>query len=119
MDIESARRKQQETLQEMARLVSMKRGTITHQKVARAGGAVAVYPLLSWKEGTKTCSLRLKSAEDVAWAERATSNHQRFLQLIREYEELGEQLALSERDSGVSKEAQKKGLISRQNKPPK
>ena len=74
------------------------------------------YPVLTWKVKGKTHSLRLKSPEELTWAESAVANHRRFSALCREYEELGERIAHELRspreDKGVA-EALKKGLKSR------
>lgn len=109
MDVYALRKRQQELLAEIAGISAMKRGTITSQQVERAGGRVVVHPLLSWKEAGKTRSVRLRSREDLAWAEQAVANRQRFVQLVEEYADVGEQLALAQREQSASKEAQKKG----------
>jgi len=110
MDASALRERQEELLGQMAAIGAMKRGSVTHQRVERAGGRVAVHPLLSWKQGGRTRSVRLRSEEDLAWAEQAVRNHQRFVRLVREYEDIGEQLAMAQRESAASEEAVKKGL---------
>lgn len=109
MDAKAMRKRQAELLEQVAALGPMRRGTITHQRVARAGGRVAVHPLLSWKEEGKTRSLRLPTPRDVAWAERAVDNHQRFTRLIKEYEDIGGELALVQREAAAPEGAEKKG----------
>lgn len=110
MDASALRKRQTELLEQVAAIGAMKRGTITHQQVSRAGGRVAVHPLLSWKREGKTRSVRLRSAQDVAWAEQVVGNHQYFARLIKEYEDIGEELALVQREAAASGEAEKKGL---------
>jgi len=109
MDPNALRKRQEHLLAEIAAIGAMKRGSITHQRVQRAGGRVVIYPLLSWKQEGKTRSVRLRCEEDVAWAEQAVANHRRFVQLIEEYEDIGDKLALAEHAGSASKEAQKKG----------
>ena len=124
MDSKVIQQRQQEIVEEFGTIGFMKKGSIVYQQMAAkqgAGEGAAVhgpYPLLTWKEKGRTKSLRLKTPEEVAWAETAIANYRRFNALRQEYEELGEQAALAQRavPAGASPEAQKKGL-KRQKKP--
>lgn len=98
------RSRQQSILRELHSIESMKRGTITYQKrPAARSRAERVYPVLTWKEETKTKSMRLKSEAEVAWAQQAIANYQRFVELMREYEQIAEQLALAQRSPAEAK----------------
>ena len=121
MNIRALAQRQQCILLEIAAIHAMKKGSVTHQRtvVKQTGKKTpdhnGPYPVLTWKEDGKTRSMRLKSDEEIRWAEQAIGNYRRFASLCREYEELGEQAALAQRQTPqtASVEAEKKGLNSR------
>lgn len=125
MNVQAMLERQESLLRELTKIRFMQKGTISHQRVARTGKGAPTkamrgpYPILTWKQQGKTRSLRLKNADEVAWAEQAVDNHRRFVTLCREYEELGEQLArelrLSPNDANIDDKL-KKGLKSRSSK---
>lgn len=124
MDMKAMMEQQQAIMQEMASVRFMQRGSISQQRVpSRRGGKETgrmrgPYPVLTWKEGGKTRSLRLKTPEEVIWAETAVANHRRFAALCLEYQTLGEQIAheLRAAPEAAALEAVKKGLKSRSNR---
>jgi hypothetical protein len=121
MDTKAMMERQEAIVQEMASVRFMQKGSISQQRVPRrhagaeTGQMRGPYPVLTWKEKGKTRSLRLKTPEEVVWAETAVANHRRFAALCREYEELGEQIARQLRDAQepAAMEAVKKGLKPR------
>ncbi len=125
MNMQAMLRRQQAIGRELTHIHFMQKGSISHQRVpsTRKGAPVGTmrgpYPVLTWKEGGKTRSLRLKNEDEVAWAEQAVGNHRRFAALCREYQELGEgiahQMRLAPKDTKMV-ERVKKGLKSRLNK---
>jgi hypothetical protein len=118
MDTKAMMERQEAIMQEMASVRFMQRGSISQQRVprmragAQTGQMRGPYPVLTWKEKGKTRSLRLKTPEEVVWAETAVANQRRFAALCREYEELGEAIAQQLRDARepAAMEAVKKGL---------
>ena len=119
MDTQTLEQRQDQILKELVAIRAMTRGTVTHQtmRVGRRGKDQRVrgpYPVLTWKEGGRTRSMRLRTPQEVAWAERAIGDYRRFAALCREYEELGELRALSQRPAVQSAphEAQKRGFKS-------
>jgi hypothetical protein len=95
------RTRQQSILRELDSIQSMKRGTISYQRRPSARSqSERVYPVLTWKEENKTKSMRLKTEAEVAWAKQAIANYRRFAELVREYEQIAEQLALAQRSPG-------------------
>jgi hypothetical protein len=87
-----------EILQEMGRIKSLRRGSITKQylKVRPRGKKAAVvrgpYYVLSRGEGGKTVSRRLTSEAEVTRAREEVAAHRRFRELCGEFEELTERL---------------------------
>jgi len=127
MDMSAIEQRQRDIMREMEQIRVMKKGSVTFQRYpARGRGQDAgrergPYPVLTWKEQGCTKSMRLKSAAQVAWAEKAVENHRRFTELRCEYERLGEERALHGREemASASQEAQKKGLKSPRKPRPK
>ena len=125
MNMQTMLRRQQTIGRELTGIHFMQKGTISHQRVpstrggAQTGAMRGPYPVLTWKEGAKTRSLRLKNKDEVAWAEKAVGNHRHFAALCREYRELGERIAhelrLAPKDTEMA-ERVKRGLKSRSNK---
>lgn len=121
MDANNLLERQESILRDLAALRVMKKGTVTHQRVAAKpsrGKACSVrgpYPLLTWKEKGRTRSVRLKTGEEVAWAERAIANYRRFVDLCREYESLAERLALRQREEKRDSAEQ---ALKKRRKPP-
>ncbi|MBI2425110.1 MAG: hypothetical protein HYV27_19955 [Candidatus Hydrogenedentes bacterium] len=120
MNTTALNQRQSGILRELTGIRFMKKGSVTFQcfKPKDSDGASAVrgpYPVLTWKEQGRTKSMRLRSSEDVAWAQEAIENYRRFTALCREFEELAERLALHQRDAGTAAaaEAGKKGLKPR------
>lgn len=118
MDVASITERQNGIIQELGRIRIMKKGSVTFQRFAGGsdeGGARKSYPVFTWKEEGRTKSVRLKTPEEVAWAQDAVENYRRFMALCREYEHLAERLALNQRDqkTAATNEAEKKGLKSR------
>lgn len=119
MDIPTIMRRQDEILSQIATIRSMKKGSITlgHSGAVKAAASASssAYPVLTWKEQGRSKGVRLKTRKEVAWAQSAVEQYKRYTALCREYEELAEQLALLQRDAGVTapSEAEKKGLKSR------
>lgn len=116
--------RQDDILKEIAAIRCMKKGSVTMQRFRQPADATdtasAVYPVLTWKEQGRSKGLRLKSEQEVAWAQAAVEQYKRYTALCREYEELGEQLALLQREAdSVQSEALKKGLKSRRRRPAK
>lgn len=110
--------RQRDIMHEIAQINVMKKGSVTFQRLGAqdAGGESGrgLYPLLTWKEQGRTKSMRLKTREEVAWAQDAVENYKRFTALCREYENLAEQLALLERGrhAAATSEAEKKSSKS-------
>lgn len=121
MDTKAMMERQEAIMQEMASVRFMQRGSISQQRLPRrragaeTGQMRGPYPVLTWKERGKTRSLRLKTPEEVVWAETAVANQRRFAALCREYEELGGGIARQLRDAQepAAMEAVKKGLKPR------
>ena len=120
MDIPTLMRRQDEILRQIAAIRGMKKGSVTFQRfgAAKAATAAVSYPVLTWKEQGRTKGMRLKTEQEVAWAQEAVAQHKRYAALCREYEELAEQLALLQRDADTTAhaEAVKKGLKSQRSK---
>ena len=119
MDVNAIQQRQQE----IRTIGFMKKGSITRQRMPAAQGGAGVeagrgpYPLLTWKEKGRTKSMRLTTPEAVAWAEAAVANHRRFAQLVREYEELGERLALAQQHTQAVATEKKTPKSPRKRKP--
>jgi len=118
--------RQNQILVELSQIPMMKKGSITQQcmKIQHPSKGETVrgpYPLLTWKEAGQTRSLRLKTKEELAWAEQAISNYKRFAALCQEYEHLAELRAFDERQmpGSASLKAQKKTRKSPRSNPPK
>lgn len=125
MDIQAIMDRQQAIAVEVSEIRFMQKGSISLQRMPSAQGGTQAeamrgpYPILTWKEAGRTRSLRLKSKDEVAWAEQAVANHRRFAALCKEYQELGERIAHELRrtpQDAASEEAVKKGLKSRSSK---
>lgn len=115
MDRHALISRQDEILKEVAAIRSMKKGSVSMQRMGSTTDArAATYPVLTWKEQGRTKGMRLKSEQEVAWAQAAIEQHKRYTALCREYEELAEQLALLQRDADAtaSEAVLKKGLKS-------
>jgi hypothetical protein len=125
MNIQAMVDRQQAIAREVGEIRFMQKGTISYQRVPSTQGGTQTgamrgpYPLLTWKKAGKTRSLRLKTEEEVVWAEQAVGNHRRFAVLCKEFEELSERIAhelrLTPQDAAVA-ERLKKGLKSRSSK---
>jgi hypothetical protein len=84
-------------LEELARLVQLRRGSITEQVVEHmdAQGQKSPrgpYPLLTYKEKGRTVSRRLHGAKEMAQCRQQIENFRRFEQLTQELREVGERL---------------------------
>src|SRR6266478_1770774 len=96
--IETLEARREAIVQEMLAIRSMRRGTINEQyvKVGHGGGQEAAvrgpYYVLSRREGGQTVSQRLTSAAALERARSEVAEHQRFVALCREFEEVTEQL---------------------------
>ena len=118
MESAAIAKRQRDIMHEIAQINVMKKGSVTFQRLGTqdAGGESGrgLYPLLTWKERGRTKSMRLKTRDEVAWAQDAVENYKRFTALCREYESLAEHLALLERDrfTGAAMEAEKKRFKS-------
>jgi hypothetical protein len=117
--------RQRVIVHEIAQINVMKKGSVTFQRLGgqNDGGESGrgLYPLLTWKEQGRTKSMRLKTREEVAWAQDAVENYKRFTALCREYESLAEQRALFEREGhgAAVSEAEKKRSKSHKKSRPK
>lgn len=122
MNVQEIIERRNAVAREISEVRFMQKGTISYQRVPRTvngrktGAMRGPYPVLTWKHRGKTRSLRLKTEEELQWAEQAVANHRRFAALCREYEELAEGLAHEMRiglgDTEMA-ETLKKGLKSR------
>lgn len=99
-------------LEEMRGMRTMKRGTLNKQylKVKSKGRKEPMergpYFVFSRREGSRTVSSRLRSAEEVEQAQKGISEHKAFLSLCREFETVTERLA--EHAKGQSEVEKKK-----------
>lgn len=104
--------RRESVLQEMRSIKSMKRGTINEQylKVPQKGASKPAlrgpYHVLSRREGNRTVSERLTTAEQLDQARRDVEAHKRFVSLCKEFEVLTERLGTLQRqtsDTGEKK----------------
>jgi len=91
--------KRDEVLQQMRCIRSMKRGTINEQylKVPQKGAEPVLrgpYYVLSRREGNKTVSERLTTAEQLDQAKADVSAHRKFGELCKEFEVLTERMGV-------------------------
>jgi len=111
-----ARRK--EIVQALLAIRSLERGALSEQYFTRPGlpGQPSVkrgpyYVISRWEEG-RNRSRRIKR-EAVSQVRKDLENHERFMALCKELEELTRQLGVLEREGAASQEAVKKGRKSR------
>jgi len=110
---ETLEARREKIIREMLSIRSMRKGTINEQylKVRRVGRKEAVecgpYYVLSRREGNKTVSQRLTTVGELEQARRDVAEHQKFVALCKEYEEVTEKLGEMERGGMVGEE--KKG----------
>jgi 3-methyladenine DNA glycosylase/8-oxoguanine DNA glycosylase len=103
--IQELEKRREQVLEQMRSIRSLKRGTISEQyfPVMRdgkpSGERRGPYYVLSRREGERTVSRRLRSAEEVRQAREAIAAHRRFVDLCKEYEELTERLGQLERQA--------------------
>lgn len=103
MEIE---KKREAILEEMRAIRSIKRGTINEQylKVRQKGREEPVlrgpYYVFSRREGPKTVSRRLTSAQQLKQAQADVAAHKKFVKLCQEFEALTERLGDLERELG-------------------
>lgn len=104
--VQQLERRRDAVLEQMRSIRSMRSGTVSEQylKVPRKGrsepGLCGPYYLLSGKQGGKTVSQRLTSAEQVEQARADVAGHKRFVELCKQFERLTEQLGQVERSAG-------------------
>ena len=106
-------------LEEMRSIRSMRRGTINEQFFqARLKGKRGIvqqgpYYVLSRRERQKTVSRRLRSAAEVAQAQKDVAEYKRFLGLCQEFEQWTARLGELERgEAGVEREKKRFRLPS-------
>ena len=111
-----ARRK--EVVRELLDIHSLERGALSEQYFTRSGpagqarGKRGPYFVLSrWEDG-RNRSRRVKR-EEVAQVQEDLANHERFMALCHQLEDLTRQLGVLEREARASEEALKKKLKSR------
>jgi hypothetical protein len=115
-------RQRTEILKRMERIRTMRRGTVSEQflKVSQKGQAEPVergpYYLWQYWEQGKPLRKRLRSAAEVAAAQKEVAAHKEFEELCARYVRVAEQLGELEREAAASHEAVKKGLKSRSSK---
>ena len=102
-------------IEEMARIRSLERATLTKQmlRVKHKGKRKPVlrgpyYVLARWENG-KTRSRRVRG-EELERLKRDVANHERFMALCEEFMDLTQRLGELERDEAASVQAVKKGL---------
>ncbi len=101
--IQGIESKRNAILQEIRSISSMKRGTINEQylKVPQKGvkqpALRGPYYVLSRREGDKTVSERLTTAEQIEQAKKDISAYKKFVDLCREFELLTEKLGVIQR----------------------
>lgn len=116
--LETLERRRRELVDAMLSIRSMCGGKISEQflQVHHKGKKQPVergpyYVLSCWKEG-RNQSRRIRS-EALEEIRADLANHERFVALCREFEELTERLGALEREEAAEMEAVKKGLNSR------
>lgn len=96
--IQELERQRERVLEQMRGISSMKRGTINEQFVAvlrqgkPTGRRRGPYYVFSRREGKRTVSRRLRSAQEVQQAREDVAAHQRFVALCKQFEDLTERL---------------------------
>ena len=95
---ESLSRQWNDLLAQIADLGPMRPGTVCQQKVkyrAKNGTEKAngPYPILTCKQGGKTRTIRLRSADEAEIAESQVANFRRFQQLTRKLTRIGREMA--------------------------
>lgn len=101
-------------LKEIQSIRSMKRGTINEQyfkgylQGKRSSVLRGPYYVLSRREGAKTVSRRLVSAQGLKRAQQDVAAHRRFVLLCREFEQLTEQLGELEKQTADLTEEKKR-----------
>lgn len=113
--IAHVRARREQIAEELLAIRSLERGALSEQYVPRPGAAGQrgpYYVLSRWHEG-RNHSRRVKRS-DVSRVRRDLANHERFVRLCRELEDLTCSLGRLEREqAAASDEAEKKGLMSR------
>ena len=110
--------KRDAVLEEMRKIRSMERGSITKQymKVPHKEKKEPVkrgpYYMLTRREDNRTVGYRLRTAQELRRARRDVDAHKRFVRLCREYEELTRRLGELER-ARESDDVEKKRRRSR------
>ncbi len=119
--IETIEMRRNEILIEMEHIRSMELGTLKEQMLpSKRKDQVApvmlgpYYVLARWQDG-KTNSRRV-SGEELAQVKQDVENHQRFVALYKEYEELTQWLGRLERETAELEETVKKKPKSRSQK---
>lgn len=116
---ETLEARREKIIREMLSIRSMRKGTINEQylKVRLVGRKEAVergpYYVLSRREGNKTVSQRLTTAEKLEQARRDVAEHQKFVALCKEYQEVTEKLGEMERGSLVGEEKKQRKWSSK------
>ncbi len=110
-------------LDEMRAIRSMRRGTINEQylKVPQKGKSEPAvrgpYYVLSRREDGKTLSCRIRPGVELEQARMDVAEHQRFVALCREYEELTEKLGEAQRcEPNLGKKKRQKSRSSKTKK---
>jgi len=98
MDIKQIETQREAILDQLRQIRTLYRGTINEQfflvpsKSKSQSVRRGPYFVLSRREGAKTISRRLNTAEDLDQARQDVAAHKRFVTLCRQYEELTERL---------------------------
>lgn len=100
MSIQDVERQRQEVMDEMLAIRSMRRGSITEQKLPSKKGGKATrgpYFVFSRRQEGKTVSKRLRPGPDLELAHQEVAAHKHFVELCRRFEQLTERLGELER----------------------
>jgi len=109
MNIEQIEAQREAILDQLRQIRTLYRGSINEQfflvpsKSKNQAVRRGPYFVLSRREGAKTISRRLNTAEDLDQARQDVAAHKRFVALCRRYEELTERLGQMERQGDDGK----------------
>ena len=109
MTIKQIETQREAILEQLRQIRTLYRGTINEQfflvpsKSTNQSLRRGPYFVLSRREGTKTISRRLSTAEDLDQARQDVAAHKQFVSLCRRYEELTERLGQLERQGDDGK----------------
>lgn len=111
---ETIEARREKIIREMLSIRSMRKGTINEQylKGRRVGSKEAVecgpYYVISRREGNQTVSQRLRTPGELEQARRDVAEHQKFVGLCKEYQEVTEKLGEMERGGMVGEEKKRR-----------